>query len=117
MNHLESVRWMLTFYHSQGSWKEEAHFPKVDFWHPDKKASMLAGARVLKELMDRGDTRDWKAVGHPDPFKVGSGGYPGEQWILPSPPPKVFDPEKVSVMDLSNEEWEAFDKALRGRRE
>ena len=120
MNHLENVRWMLTFYHSQGSWKEEADFPRVDFWHPSKKASMEAGDRVLRELKERGDTRDWCAVGHPDPFKVGSGQHSGGQWILPPAPPKIFDPNKVPAMDVSDEEWEAFDRALResrGRRE
>ena len=116
MNDLDSVRWMGTFYHSEGGFHDEPDFPKVDFWHPSKKASMEAGARVLRELKDLGDTRDWKAAGHPDPFKVGSGQHPGGQWILPALPPKIFDPDKVPPMDLSDEEWESFDSALRESR-
>ena len=120
MKDVTSVRWMVTFYHSEAGSRDEPDFPKVDFWHPNKKASMEAGARVLRELKERGDNRDWKAAGHPDPFVVGSGQHPGGQWILPLPPPKIFDPAKVPPMDLSDEEWDAFDRALResrGRRE
>ena len=116
MNDLDSVRWMVIFYHSEGGFHDEPDFPKVDFWHPSKKASMEAGARVLRELKDLGDTRDWKAAGHPDPFKVGSGQHPGGQWILPALPPKIFDPDKVPPMDLSDKEWESFDSALRESR-
>ena len=116
MNDLDSVRWMVIFYHSEGGFHDEPDFPKVDFWHPSKKASMEAGARVLRELKDLGDTRDWKAAGHPDPFKVGSGQHPGGQWILPALPPKIIDPDKVPPMDLSDEEWESFDSALRESR-
>ena len=120
MNDMDSVRWMVTFFHSEGGSRDEPDFPQVEFWNPNKKASMEAGARVLQELKDRGDNRDWKAVGHPDPFKVGVGQHPGGQWILPPPPPKIFDPDKVPLMELTDEEWEAFDSALRdgrGRRE
>ena len=120
MSDSDSIRWMVTFFHSEGRRQDEPDFPKVDFWYPTKKASMEAGARVLQELKDRGDNRDWKAAGHPDPFAVGSGEHPGGQWILPLPPPKIFDPAKVPPMDLSDEEWDAFDRALResrGRRE
>ena len=116
MNDMGSVRWMLTFYHSEGSWKEAPDFPDVAFWHPSEKASMEAGARVLRELKERGDTRDWKAVGHPDPLKVGSGEHPGGQWILPPPPPKIFQADKAPAMDLTDEEWNAFDRALRESR-
>ena len=40
--------------------------------------------------------------------------------ILNDPNPKVFDPDKIPPMDMSDEEWEAFDLAIkesRGRRE
>lgn len=116
MKEVTSVRWMVTFYHSEGRWRDEPDFPKVSFWHPNKKASMEEGARILQELKDSGDNRDWKAAGHPDPLAVGSGQHPGGQWILPLPPPKLFDPAKVPPMDLSDEEWEAFDRALRESR-
>ena len=116
MRDTDSVRWMITFYHSEGRSRDEPDFPKVEFWHPDEKASMEAGARVLRELKERGDTRDWMAVGHPDPFKVGSGEHPGGQWILPSPPPKIFNSAKMPSMDLSEEEWDAFDRTLRESR-
>ena len=113
MTEADNVRWMLTFYHSEGGIRDELDFPKVDFWYSSKQASMKEGERVLRELKERGDTRDWKAVGHPDPLAVGVGQHPGGQWILPPPPPKPFDPAKVPVMDLPDEEWEAFDRAIR----
>ena len=81
---------------------------------------MEAGDRVLRELEERGDKRDWKAVGHPDPIEVGLGQRPGGQWILPLQSPKIFDPDKAPPMDLTDEEWDAFDAAIRdgrGRRE
>ena len=120
MSDLDSVRWMLTFYHSKGGFRDEPDFPPVEFWHPNKQASMDAGARVLRELKERGDVRDWKAVGHPDPFAVGVGNHPGGQWVMPPPPPKIFDPDKLPKLDLSDEEGEAFHQAImesRGRRE
>lgn len=120
MKEHDPVRWMVTFYHSEGGAHNEPDFPKVEFWHPSKEASMKAGARVLQELKDRGDQRDWKAAGHPDPFYANSIHYPGGPWVLPPPSPKLFDPDKVPRMDLTDEEWEAFDRAIRegrGRRE
>ena len=111
----QSVGWSPSTIRKAGS-RDEPDFPRVEFWHSDKKASLEAGARVLRELKERGDTRDWKAVGHPDPFKVGSGEHPGGQWILPPPPARIFDPNKVPSMDLSDEEWDAFDRALRESR-
>ena len=120
MSDIDSVRWMVVFFHPEGGAQGEPDFPEVDFWYPNKKASMEAGARVLRELRERGDNRDWKASGHPDPFEVGLGLYPGEQWILPPPAPKIFHPDKVPPIDVTDDEWEAFDRALhesRGRRE
>jgi hypothetical protein len=116
MNDIDTVRWMVVFFHSKGRARDETDFPKVDFWHPSKGASMAEGARVLRELKERGDKRDWIAAGHPDPFEVGAGRHPGGQWILPPPTPKIFDPQKVPPMELSDEEWEAFDSALRESR-
>ena len=51
MSDSDSVRWMVTFFHSEGRRQDERDFPKVDFWYPTKKASMEAGARVLQELI------------------------------------------------------------------
>ena len=83
---VESVRWMLGFYRRGGNvdvhrWQEESEFPKFDFWHPDFEACQAAGLRVLRQLIQEGDNRDWIAYGHPDPFEVGAGRYPGGQWI------------------------------------
>ena len=95
MNDTTPVRWMLTFFHSEGGARDEPDFPKVDFWHATRKASMEAGARVLKELKERGDERDWKAAGFPDPYETASVIYPNGQWVLPQPPPKLFDPDNI----------------------
>ena len=43
MSDSDSVRWMVTFFHSEGKRQDERDFPKVDFWYPTKKASMEAG--------------------------------------------------------------------------
>ena len=64
MNDIDTVRWMIVFFHSDGTARDELDFPKVDFWHPSKGASMAEGARVLRELKERGDTRHWTAAGH-----------------------------------------------------
>ena len=77
---------------------------------------MKAGARVLQELKARGDQRDWKAAGHPDPFYANTIYYPGGPWLLPPPPPKLFDPETIPRMSVTDEEWEAFDRALQDSR-
>ena len=79
----DGVRWMVTFWHPDGDRTAEPDFPKVDFWHPDKRTSRMAAARVLWELRERGDTRDWVAAGHPDPFETPSLWYnPGANWTL-----------------------------------
>ena len=77
-----SVRWMVTFWHPDGDRTAEPNFPKVDFWHPNKRTSRMAAARVLLELRERGDTREWVAAGHPDPFAVGQFGYISASWTL-----------------------------------
>ena len=82
MNDMQKTRWMVTFWHSQGDQRTERDFPKIEFWHPDKEVSIAEGKRVLKELISRGDDRDWAVAGHPDPFDVGANRHPGGQWIL-----------------------------------
>ena len=82
MNDRQETRWMVIFWHSEGSEADEHNFPKVEFWHPDRDTSLGEGERVLRELIARGDDRDWGAAGYPDPFHVGAGLHPGGQWIL-----------------------------------
>ena len=76
------VKWMVSFWHPDGDRTAEPDFPKVDFWHPDKRTSRMEAARVLWELRERGDTREWVAVGYPDPFAVGQFGYISASWTL-----------------------------------
>ena len=78
----KKARWMLSFWHSEGDWRGEAGFPDVEFWHPDSKTARAAAARVLAELRDSGDMRDWVAAGHPDPREVAAGNHIGGQWAL-----------------------------------
>jgi len=78
----EKVRWMLSFWHSNGDWRDEVDFPDVEFWHPDRKMAKAEAARALMKLRDRGDMRDWVAAGHPDPREVAVGNHHGGQWIL-----------------------------------
>ena len=81
-NH-RAVRWMLSFWHPNGSRNDEPDFPKVEFWHPDRESSRAAAARVLVELREkRGDQREWVAAGHPDPFEVRVGRHTSGQWTL-----------------------------------
>ena len=66
----EAVRWICVFLHSgSGNPHTEEDFPKFDFWCPDRDSSKAQGERVLRELRERGDGRDWMAAGFPDPFK------------------------------------------------
>ena len=80
---VDGVRWMVSFWHSEGGSKNEPDFPQVEFWQPDRETSMAEAARILIELHEvREDQRDWVASGHPDPFAVGDGRHPGGQWLL-----------------------------------
>ena len=79
----KAVQWFLSFWHSDGTARYEADFPAVEFWHRDRETARKEAARVLIELREeRGDTRDWTAAGHPDPYAVANGRHPGGQWIL-----------------------------------
>ena len=83
MNSMKPVRWMVSFWHTDGRSRDEIDFPQVDFWHPDRARAREEAARVLIELREeRNDKRDWVAAGHPDPREVGAGRHPGGQWIL-----------------------------------
>lgn len=79
----EKVRWMISFYHSEGGWRDAPNFPRAEFWQPNKITSLHEAARVLAELREeRGDERDWIAAGHPDPSAVAKGWHSFGQWIL-----------------------------------
>ena len=92
---VDGVRWMVSFWHSEGGSKNDPDFPQVEFWHPDRETSMAEAARVLIELREaREDERDWVASGHPDPFAVSSGRHPGGQWLLRYGDLKPASPEK-----------------------
>ena len=83
MNGARGVRWMVIFWHPDGNGGTEPDFPDVDFWHPNKWMSQMEAARVLWELRERGDTRDWVAAGYPDPFEArGVFGYISMSWTL-----------------------------------
>ena len=63
---IDSVRWMVSFWHPDGGSKTEPDFPQVDFWHVDRESSMAEAARVLIELREEHeDERDWVAVRSP----------------------------------------------------
>lgn len=50
------------------------------------------------------ETRSWS-----EPFDL--------EVFLNEPDPKVFDPDKAVTIDVTDEEWEAFDRAIREGRE
>ena len=80
----ESVRWMITFYHPDGSWQDEPDFPDVKSWQPNKYIARQEAARVLAELREaRGDKRDWFVVGLPDPLAILRGQLiAGQEWTM-----------------------------------
>ncbi|MCY3764506.1 MAG: hypothetical protein OXH06_03650 [Gemmatimonadetes bacterium] len=79
----EQVKWMLGFFKKDDGSRpiEQPNFPEYGFWQPDKPTCTAEGRRVLRELRDGGDTSEWIAYGHPDPFAVGDGRHPGGQWM------------------------------------
>lgn len=80
----ESVRWMITFYHPDGSWQDEPDFPEVKSWQPNKYIARQEAARVLAELREvRDDRRDWFVVGLPDPLAILRGQLiAGQEWTM-----------------------------------
>ena len=70
MSKESELRWALLFALSEGRNKTEPDFPTHKYWHPDKQTAISEGKRVLRELLSRGDKRDWYAGVHFDPFKV-----------------------------------------------
>ena len=83
MNSQQEARWMITLGHPEGGSQCERDFTSFEFWHPNKESSIVEGKRVLRDLVSRGDEREWYAAGYPDPFKVGSGEHTGGSWIIP----------------------------------
>lgn len=78
----DAVRWFVIFFRSGEEDSDRGDFPKVQFWQPNEETARAEAARVLRELWQGGDRRDWKAAGHPDPFAVAKGRHPIAQWIL-----------------------------------
>ena len=78
----DEIRWMVVFWHPDGDRTTEPDFPEASFWYPNKLSARRAAARVLAELRERGDTRDWVAVGYPDPLAVSISRHYGGRWIL-----------------------------------
>ena len=110
MDPIQPVRWMVNFWHSDGSYKDEVDFPQVAFWHPDRQTAREEAARVLVELKEeQGDEREWVAAGHPDPFEVGAGRHPGGHWIL-----RYSDLSKKEVDSLSREKTRKRTKSAAG---
>ncbi len=85
MGHETPVKWFVIFVSEDADETEESEqgkFPQTEFWQPDRQSAQEEAKRVLKELRGNGDTRIWKAVGHPDPFEVAKGRSPIDQWII-----------------------------------
>ena len=82
----DKVRWMLGFYNRETNSRHqfEDGFPEFEFWQEDEESCIREGRRVIIELRERGDTREWIAYGHPDPFEVAAGHHTHGQWILSS---------------------------------
>ena len=69
----ENVKWMLGFHTKDGDRDGGSggmFFPNFDFWQPDKETCIAEGTRVLQELRNHGDARDWLAYGFTDPWEV-----------------------------------------------
>ena len=122
MNGAKSVRWMVSFWHPNGSWETETDFPMVSFWHPDKWTSRMEAARVLWELRERGDTRDWVAAGHPDPFETPGVWYnPGANWTLrrsdiESDGNGGVQIKSIAGFGIGNPAWAELEKSIARRR-
>lgn len=81
------VRWFVIFIKpdTEGDTDGDSmDFPDLDFWHEDGESARREAERVLCQLHQQGDSRTWKAVGHPDPIEVARGNHPVDQWIVTS---------------------------------
>ena len=85
MTNINHARWIVGFYvRKEGRSRFYERFPAFESWHEDKKGAIAEGTRVLKELNNAGDTRDWVAFAQPDPIAVTSQyeSQQGEQWFI-----------------------------------
>ena len=82
----ETVRWMASVSCPSKNGRDAYHqedLPRLEFWHPTKEASQAAAQSWLRERMESGDSRDWMAFGHPDPYEVGARRFNGGEWLGP----------------------------------
>lgn len=87
MNESLPVRWFVIFIKPEpngGGDVDTPDFPDLEFWHADKESARQEAERVMRELHEQGDDRNWKAVGHPDPLEVARGNHDVDQWIVSS---------------------------------
>ena len=85
MSNDANVKWFVIFMNEdadESEYGEADVFPSTEFWQPDRETAKTEAKRVLLELRKGGDTRSWKAVGHPDPFEVAKGRHGEDQWII-----------------------------------
>ena len=85
----------------------------------DDKMLRLATQYVEVQGVGRFDKDDeWTSVHVEQLSETRSGSEPFDlDAFLNDPNPKRFEPDKVVTLDLPNEEWEAFDRAIREGRE
>ena len=115
------MRWMVNFWHPDGDRTTEPDFPEIAFWHPSKWKSQMEAARVLWELRERGDARDWVASGHPDPVEFGGWAYISTAWTL-----EYSDIESdgnggakiksIAGFGIGNPAWAKLEKTIARRR-
>ena len=85
----------------------------------DDEMRRLATEHVEVRGSGRLDKHDqWTSVEVDSASATGSWREPFDlEAFLNNPNPKIFDPEKVVTIDLPDEEWEAFNRAIREGRE
>ena len=115
------IRWMVNFWHADGDRTTETDFPEIAFWHPSKWASQVEAARVLWELRERGDERDWIASGHPDPVAGGPWAYIRTSWTLDfseieSDGNGGAKIKSIAGFGIGNPYWEDLAKSIERRR-
>ena len=98
------IRWMVNFWHSDGDRTTEPDFPEVSFWHPNKRTARMEAARVLAELRERGDARDWVAAGYPDPLAVSVSRHFGGRWILSLADLEIREAGEIRIKGLAETE-------------